>query len=586
MLTKNELIVLYGMRTLDYEKDPNPEHWRTISGAKVHLDQNGEIDGGAGGNFNGNYWDGKKGQQHVIGPHTMMKKNIGSGATNVMLAAGGFLGNALGKTQKEPPKKESNFVFPHIMPRTKPKMDDYVKIALRKALRHAAGRGEQSIYTRAAIGVVSKYSGVPEGELTAPTIVSEIEREFGSAFAEANQERKKPFGEADIKKYQAALEAFKNADPKDREFALRGINLKTLGKDAGAAYKEWLKAASKLQSNEGGETSTGSKTSVMETNSLPNAFKVGANQKNFDKLQSLLEKYANGNSVSEPIYSKLGSIVKRYNGGKGVLDVTLTSPTNGGCCISPSAYYGMGIKIPRLSTIPDDCLPGAVDTTMHELMHAVDWSLGTGWDNPYSNQTTRPAVQNFIHALVNTSKEIGPESKKLIDEFYKEQHNLQKEVSKANRDAYDEKKRKNEELQAEIDKKYGMEKAWILDPNGYKEYQTRYKPIKAEYDKSLKDGTMRLKQGDRSLLGGGMPALFDFYSALAGGGWKNGDTDLAYGHRRVGYYDDQKMVRAEMIANYGVLTLMRPRVLEALRKDKPELCKALDECMRDMQTLS
>ena len=35
-------------KTLDYEKDPNPENWRTISGAKVHLDQNGEIDGGAG----------------------------------------------------------------------------------------------------------------------------------------------------------------------------------------------------------------------------------------------------------------------------------------------------------------------------------------------------------------------------------------------------------------------------------------------------------------------------------------------------------------------------------------------------------
>ncbi len=55
-------------RALDYEKDPNPEHWKTINGAKVHLDKNGKYDGGAGGKFNGNYhfggsdWKDKKAQ--------------------------------------------------------------------------------------------------------------------------------------------------------------------------------------------------------------------------------------------------------------------------------------------------------------------------------------------------------------------------------------------------------------------------------------------------------------------------------------------------------------------------------------------
>ena len=44
-----------------YQKDPNPEHWRTISGAKVHL-TNGKIDGGAGGKFNGRVYIGKKSQ--------------------------------------------------------------------------------------------------------------------------------------------------------------------------------------------------------------------------------------------------------------------------------------------------------------------------------------------------------------------------------------------------------------------------------------------------------------------------------------------------------------------------------------------
>lgn len=90
-MNKNFLIMILH-KVLDWEKDPNPEHWRTISGAKVHLDENGEIDGGAGGNFNGNYWDGKKGQQHIIGPHTMIKKQNQSGATNVMLQGFGTFG--------------------------------------------------------------------------------------------------------------------------------------------------------------------------------------------------------------------------------------------------------------------------------------------------------------------------------------------------------------------------------------------------------------------------------------------------------------------------------------------------------------
>ena len=40
-------------RALDYQKDPNPEHWGTIKGAHVHKDENGNIDGGAGGALNG-----------------------------------------------------------------------------------------------------------------------------------------------------------------------------------------------------------------------------------------------------------------------------------------------------------------------------------------------------------------------------------------------------------------------------------------------------------------------------------------------------------------------------------------------------
>ena len=49
--------------TLLQEKDNNPDHWKTINGAHVHVDENGDYDGGAGGVFNGNHHYGKGGTQ-------------------------------------------------------------------------------------------------------------------------------------------------------------------------------------------------------------------------------------------------------------------------------------------------------------------------------------------------------------------------------------------------------------------------------------------------------------------------------------------------------------------------------------------
>lgn len=45
--------------TLIQEKDNNPDHWKTINGAHVHVDENGNYDGGAGGLFNGKHHYGK-----------------------------------------------------------------------------------------------------------------------------------------------------------------------------------------------------------------------------------------------------------------------------------------------------------------------------------------------------------------------------------------------------------------------------------------------------------------------------------------------------------------------------------------------
>lgn len=51
------------VRDQTYPKDPNPEHWKTINGSHVHMDKNGNYDGGAGGKFNGRHHYGPNWRQ-------------------------------------------------------------------------------------------------------------------------------------------------------------------------------------------------------------------------------------------------------------------------------------------------------------------------------------------------------------------------------------------------------------------------------------------------------------------------------------------------------------------------------------------
>lgn len=59
-----------------YTKDPNPDNWRTIKGAKVHLDETGSIDGGAGGKFNGRKYENSAERYKVESKAEVTKLNI------------------------------------------------------------------------------------------------------------------------------------------------------------------------------------------------------------------------------------------------------------------------------------------------------------------------------------------------------------------------------------------------------------------------------------------------------------------------------------------------------------------------------
>lgn len=66
---------LQRIRALDWDRDTNPNHWRTINGSHVHLDKNGNYDGGAGNKFNG---------RHHYGPNWKQKASLMESLTNAL----------------------------------------------------------------------------------------------------------------------------------------------------------------------------------------------------------------------------------------------------------------------------------------------------------------------------------------------------------------------------------------------------------------------------------------------------------------------------------------------------------------------
>lgn len=71
----NPLIIAARILDENYAKDPNPENWRTINGAKVHLNEGQQIDGGAGGKFTGKEFGSNfSAEEGFSGKYTAPKK--------------------------------------------------------------------------------------------------------------------------------------------------------------------------------------------------------------------------------------------------------------------------------------------------------------------------------------------------------------------------------------------------------------------------------------------------------------------------------------------------------------------------------
>lgn len=72
----------------------------------------------------------------------------------------------------------------------------------------------------------------------------------------------------------------------------------------------------------------------------------------------------------------------------------------------------------------------------------------------------------------------------------------------------------------------------------------------------------------------------DIFDALSGGDYRDKGT-LLHGHGG-SYYRRTGTAESEIFANDMSLSVNRPDLVDMLRRDKPELCSALDDLIAEM----
>ena len=107
-----------------------------------------------------------------------------------------------------------------------------------------------------------------------------------------------------------------------------------------------------------------------------------------------------------------------------------------------------------------------------------------------------------------------------------------------------------------------------------------YSDYKKAFNKLKREANEQIDYQCRNAMGGGISSLEDIYDALSGGSARDAGV-VRYGHGSQ-YYRDIGKRAEETLANYGALSIVRPDLVEMLRKDKPGLVEALEEVIQEM----
>lgn len=231
--------------------------------------------------------------------------------------------------------------------------------------------------------------------------------------------------------------------------------------------------------------------------------------------------------------------------------------------LSSDKYSDVTLCIPKLS---GEDLAGQIETTLHEEMHLLDLLLSE--DN---------------RAGSKRGKWVSSTSEKLVDAFKATDSTMSDKV-KALFEAHD---KEVEAISATMRKKLsdGMDalRAQYL-PNGAFGAGSDYKGYKKALSKLESAIEEERDYLSRNIMGGGIGNLEDIYDALSGGTFRDKGV-VKYGHGS-SYYRSVSDRRAETLANYGALSVLRPDLIEMLAEDKPELVEALAGTVAEMLVIA
>ena len=282
------------------------------------------------------------------------------------------------------------------------------------------------------------------------------------------------------------------------------------------------------------------------------------------KNTQALMTYINGvEGADEEVLALYKSLDKAYNFDREGISFKISHGKNHAVSysyrLSDGKYSDVTLTIPKLS---GDDLAGQIQTTLHEEMHLLDMLLGEsnragGKRGKWISSTS----ENFVKAFSSTDDTIGEKVLELFKEHDKELDSISTQMRKKLRDGI-------EDLRA----KYLPNGAFGAgsDYKGYKKAVSKLESaIEAERDYL-----------SRNIMGGGIGNLEDIYDALSGGTFRDKGV-VKYGHGS-SYYRNLEDRRAEILANYGALSVLRPDLVAMLAEDKPDLAEALSVVIVEM----
>lgn len=274
--------------------------------------------------------------------------------------------------------------------------------------------------------------------------------------------------------------------------------------------------------------------------------------------------YVNGlDGADEDVLSLYRSLDKAYNFDENGIPFKISHGKSHAVSyrysLRDGKYSDVTLTIPKLS---GDDLAGQMQTTLHEEMHLLDMLCGkSNREGGKKGAWVSSTSEGLVKAFSGADDTIGEKIQEIFKEHDKEVTTIATQMRKKLQDGI-------EELRAQY------------LPNGAFGAGSDYKGYKKAVSKLESAVEAERDYLSRNVMGGGIGNLEDIYDALSGG--KHRDTGVVkYGHGS-SYYRSMEDRRAETLANYGALSVLRPDLVELLAEDKPDLVEALAGAVTEM----